>query len=65
VKVAVVKNNVAIPVLTTVAMAKAVPLHVVPVLRAVAQVVGHKVAKGVVKTVDATTATSCLATLIR
>jgi hypothetical protein len=65
VKVGAVKNNVAIPVLTTVAMAKVVPLPVVHVLRAVARPVVHKVAKAVVKTVAATTATSCLATLTR
>ena len=62
VKVGAVKNNVAIPVLTTEAMAKVVLRRVVPVLRAVAQVVVHKGAKGG-KTVVATTATSCRATL--
>jgi hypothetical protein len=46
-------------------MAKVVPLPVVHVLRAVARPVVHKVAKAVVKTVAATTATSCLATLTR
>ena len=57
-KVAAVKSSAAILVLTTVAMAKAVRLHVVRVLKAVAQVVVHK-AGG--KTV-ATTTTSCHAT---
>jgi hypothetical protein len=57
-----VKSSAAIRVLTTVAMAKAVPLRVVRVLKAVAQVVVHKAAvKAVVKTVAATM-TSCHAT---
>ena len=55
----VARNNVAIPVLTTVAMAKAVPHREVPVLRAVAPTV---VVKAVAKSVASTMATSCHAT---
>jgi hypothetical protein len=71
VTVVAAKNNVATPVLTTVAMAKAVPHHVVHVLRAVARVAAHKAAMAVVltlvvkvaaKTVAATMATNCPAT---
>ena len=56
-----VKNNVAIPVLTTVAMAKAAPHHGVHVPRAV---VLREVAKAAraVKTAVARMATSCHAT---
>jgi hypothetical protein len=58
------KSSVAIRALTTVAMVKAVPHRVVHVLKAVAQPVVVKAAKGV-KTAAATTATNCRATLIR
>jgi hypothetical protein len=61
------RNNVAIPVLTTVVMAKAVPHRAVHVLRAVAQVAAHRAAMAVAdteaaKTVVVTMATSCHAT---
>jgi hypothetical protein len=61
----VVKSNGAIPVLTTVAMAKAVPHLAVLVLKVVAQVAAHRAAMAntpAVKTADATMATSCPAT---
>ena len=58
------KSSVAIRALTTVAMVKAVPHRVVHVLKAVAQPVVVKAAKGV-KTAAATATTNCLATLIR
>ena len=58
-KVVVARSSAAIRVLTTVVMAKAVPHHVVHVLKAVAPTVAHKVAA---KTV-ATTMTSCHVTL--
>lgn len=61
VKVGAVKNNVATRVLTTVAMAKAVPHRVVHVLRAAVPAVVVKAAKAV-KTAVATMATSCHAT---
>ena len=65
------ESNVAIPVLTTVGMAKAVLHHAVHALRDVVQVAAHRVemavaATGVVKvaakTVAVTMATSCHAT---
>lgn len=60
------KSNVVIPVLTTVAMARAVPHRVVRVLKAVARPVVHKAARVLVaKTAAATTVTSCHATLTR
>jgi hypothetical protein len=71
VTVAAAKSNAAIPVLTTVAMAKAVPHHGVHVLRAVGRVAVRKGATAVVltlgvkvaaKTVAATMATNCPAT---
>ena len=68
VKVAVVaKSNGEIPVLTTVAMAKAVQHRAVLVLKVAVQVAAHRVATAaantpVIKTADATMATSCLAT---
>jgi hypothetical protein len=71
VKAVAVKNNVAIRVLTTAVMAKAVPHHAVHVLKAVVQVAAPKVAmavadmvvvRAVVKTVAVTMATSCHAT---
>lgn len=55
------KSNVATRVLTTVVMAKAVPHHVVHVLKAVVLHAVVKVAKAV-KTAVATTVTSCHAT---
>jgi hypothetical protein len=60
------RNNVAIPVLTTVVMAKAVPHRAAHVLRAVAQVAAHKAvaATQAAKTVVVTMATSCHATSI-
>jgi hypothetical protein len=69
--VVAVKNNVAIPVLTTVGMAKAVLHHAVHALRDVVQVAAHRVAMAVAatgvvkvaaKTVAVTMATSCHAT---
>ena len=67
VKAVAPKNNVAIRVLTTGVMAKAVPHHAVPVLRGVVQVVVLRAAMAVadtggVKTTAATMATSCHAT---
>ena len=64
------KNNVAIPVLTNAATAKAVPQHAVLVRRAVARGVDHKAGTAAVmeagtaavKTVINMMATSCLAT---
>ena len=61
--VVVARNNVAIPVLTTVVMAKAVPHRVVHAQRAVVQAVVVKVAKAV-KTAAATMAMNCHATSI-
>ena len=63
-KAVVARSNVAIRALTTGVMVKAVPHRVVHVLKAVAQPVVVKAVK-VVKTAAATTATNCLATLIR
>jgi hypothetical protein len=65
--VVVARNNVAIPVLTTVVMAKAVPHRAVHVLRAVVLVAAHRAATAVAdtevaKTVVVTMATSCHAT---
>jgi hypothetical protein len=65
--VVVAKNNGAIPVLTTVAMARAVPHRVVLVLKVVVQVAAHRAAMAVantpvVKTADATMAMNCPAT---
>jgi hypothetical protein len=63
-RVAVVKSNAATRVSTTAVMAKAVPHHVAPVPKAVAQVVARKVGKAAmgVKTATAATVTSCHAT---
>jgi hypothetical protein len=61
----VAKSKGAIPVLTTVAMAKAVPHRAVLVLKVVAQVAALRAAMAntpAVKTADATMATSCPAT---
>ena len=68
----VVRSNVAIPVLTNAAMAKAVPHHAVLVRRDVARGVDHKAGTEAVmeagtkavKTVINMMATSCLATSI-
>ena len=62
VKAVVAKNNVAIPVLTTVVMAKAVPHRVVHVLRAVVLLGVVKVVAKAVKTVVVRMAMSCHAT---
>ena len=64
----VAKSNGEIPVLTTVAMARAVPHRVVLVLKVVVPVAAHRAAMAVantpvVKTIDATMATSCPVTL--
>ena len=63
VKVAAVKNNAAIPVLTTVGTAKGVPLRVVLVLRVVAPTVVADMAAVKVTTIaNVAMATSCHAT---
>ena len=63
-RVAVVKSNAATHVSTTAVMAKAVPHHVAPVPKAVAQVVARKVGKAAmgVKTATAAMVMSCRAT---
>lgn len=68
VKAVAARSNVAIRVLTTVVMAKAVPHHAVHVLKAVVQVAAHRAAMAVAdtqvaKTVAETMAMSCHATL--
>ena len=62
-KVVAVKNNAAIPVLTTVGMAKGVPHRVVPALRAVAPTVAAVMEAVKASTIaTAAMATSCHAT---